>query len=100
SFLSAPAPGKLVGTKASMGSFASSLGGRLGRPVFDETGLPGGFDFTLTWVPDGLGTDAASDAAGPSVFTALQDQLGLRLESRKSPVEVIVVDGVTRPSGN
>src|SRR5262249_36808575 len=100
-YLSAPAPGKLVGTKASMASLANSLGSRLNRPVLNNTGLTAGYDFTLTWVPDGMGNDAAvPEASGPSVFTALQDQLGLKLESKKALLDVIVVDRIEKPSGN
>ena len=65
----------------------------------------GYFDFTLKWVPDKstLSPEAAareSDNSGPSIFTAVQEQLGLRLESRKIPVEMIVIDRATRPSLN
>jgi bla regulator protein blaR1 len=81
----------------------------LDRPVVDQTRLPGRYDFTLTWTPDetqfgGLGvrvpppTDNA--AAPPNLFTAIQEQLGLRLESTKAPAEVLVIDRVERPSAN
>jgi len=94
-YLSGPAPGKLVGTRASMASLTRALSRSLGRPVNDETGLHGQYDFTLVWSPD----DAA-DSSGPSMFTAVQDQLGLRLESKKAPVETIVIDHLGAPSPN
>jgi uncharacterized protein (TIGR03435 family) len=97
-YLSRPAPGKLVGQKASMGSLAFSLTGALGRPVIDNTGLTGGFDFTLTWTPDT--PDSPADAFGVSLFSALQDQLGLKVESKKAPTDTIVVDQAQKPSAN
>ncbi len=76
----------------------------LGRTVVDRTGLTGTFDMQLKWALDptnGARTDAAApELAGPSIFTALQEQLGLRLESARGPVEVLVVDRVERASGN
>jgi uncharacterized protein (TIGR03435 family) len=70
---------------------------RLGQPVLDMTGLTGVFDITLDFAPDDAA--AASDNAAPDLFTALRG-LGLTLEPRKSPMEVIVVDHAERPSGN
>ena len=78
------------------------------RPVLDKTGLPGVYDFTLEWMPDApppSSPDAANGVTlpgvpGASLFTALQEQLGLKLEPGKSPIEVIVIDHVERPSGN
>lgn len=78
--------------------FGGIIGNMVGRPVIDQTGLTGQFDFTLQWTPGG--SNAPDDAAGPSIFTALQEQLGLKLESGKAPVEVIVVDHVETPSQN
>jgi uncharacterized protein (TIGR03435 family) len=77
----------------------------VGRNVIDETGLTGAFDIHLTWAVDstsaGTGAiDNAADLAGPPIFTALQEQLGLKLESTKGPVEVLVIDHIERPSGN
>jgi hypothetical protein len=60
---------------------------QLGRPVLDRTGISGLYDFTLGWMPD--------DAA-PSLFTALQEQLGLRLDAQKGSVEVLVIDSMER----
>jgi uncharacterized protein (TIGR03435 family) len=75
--------------------------------VLDSTGLTGVFDFTLEWSADETqkllpqGETAPTAGSGPSIFSALQDQLGLKLESRKGPVEVLVVDRVERaPSEN
>ena len=62
----------------------------------DRTGLKGFYDFLLTWTPD----EAQADAPGPSLFTAIQEQLGLKLESTKGPVEILVVDRAERPSEN
>ena len=68
---------------------------QFGRTVVDLTGLKGNFDFTLSWV-----RDQAADAPGSSLFTALQEQLGLKLESQKGPVETIYIDNIERPSVN
>ena len=95
-YLSGPAPGKLVSTGASMASLSRSLSRSLGRPVNDETGLRGQYDFTLSWAPD----EIVGDIAGPSLFTEVQDQLGLKLESKKAPVETIVIDHIGTPSPN
>jgi uncharacterized protein (TIGR03435 family) len=63
------------------------------RIIVDKTGLTGSFDFDLDWAQD-----PSADASGPSLFTAMQEQLGLRLESARGPVEVLVVDGAQPPS--
>ena len=81
----------------------------LDRPVVDKTGLAGRYDFTLTWTPDetqfaGLGVRVpppSPDANGPpGLFTAFQEQLGLKLDSTKAPAEVLVIDRVEKPSEN
>ena len=89
------------GTAVSMANFATVLSRRMDLPVIDMTGLRGFYNLKLDWVPEAKG-DAASDApAGPNLPEALQDQLGLKLEHRKAPVEVLVVDGVDKaPSEN
>jgi uncharacterized protein (TIGR03435 family) len=79
------------------------LTGILSVPVVDETGDSRRFDFTLQWVPDAVMAQAApgSDTAnGPSIFTAVQEQLGLKLEARKVPVDTLVIDHVEPPSEN
>jgi uncharacterized protein (TIGR03435 family) len=80
--------------------------------VVDNTGLTGKYDMTLKWAPDdnhgasapadnhGASADVSSADSGPSIFTALQEQLGLKLEPTKGPVETIVVDHVEMPSEN
>jgi len=68
------------------------------RPVLDKTGLQGFFDLSLDWVPDSAQPDPTS--AGPSLFTALEEQTGLKLEPRKAPFEFLAVDHVEKPSGN
>ena len=78
--------------------FGGIVGNMVGRPVVDMTGLNGQFDFTLEWTPGGI--DAPADATGPSIFTAVEEQLGLKLTSGKGPVEAIVIDHVERPSQN
>ena len=65
-----------------------------GRTVVDKTGLDGSYACEMTWL------QAGSDGPGPSLFTAVQSELGLKLEPGKGDVEVLVVDGVERPSGN
>jgi uncharacterized protein (TIGR03435 family) len=84
-----------------MDAFANYLSQRLDRPVLDQTGLKGPFEITLDWAPDSPQRPGASDdLSGPSIFTALQEQLGLKLEGRKVPVEILVIDHAEKPSEN
>jgi uncharacterized protein (TIGR03435 family) len=79
----------------------SVLTQQLGRPVVDRTGLNGRYDFTLKWTPDLNSAASTADAdAGPSLFTAVQEQLGLKLDSTKAPAQVLVVDHAERPTDN
>jgi len=71
-----------------------------GRIVIDKTGLTGLYSFTLNWSPQRLNAPASPDATGPSLFTALREQLGLRLEPSKAPIPVVVIDAVTAPTPN
>jgi uncharacterized protein (TIGR03435 family) len=70
------------------------------RPIVDRTGLQGGFDYELRFVPERLQAGASPDASGASIFTALQEQLGLKLEPVRAPVQVLVVDHVERPTSD
>ena len=100
----------LDGKGVTMAAFAANLSRNytsdLGRTVIEKTGLTGTFDVHLTWSNDPLtgpaapGTGTPPDLAGPSLFTALKEQLGLRLESAKGPVEVLVIDHIESPSDN
>jgi uncharacterized protein (TIGR03435 family) len=102
--------GVLPALNASMADLAGVMQAAvLDRPVVDRTGLPGKYDFTLTWTPDesqfaGVGVRVPPPPddpnAPPGLFTAIQEQLGLRLESTKAPVEVLVIDRAERPSEN
>jgi uncharacterized protein (TIGR03435 family) len=85
----------LRSTHGNMGRMVEILGGFAGSVVSDDTGLGGEYDFTLEWVQD-----AAANDAGPTLFTALREQLGLRLVSAEKPVPVIVIDRIERPSEN
>lgn len=85
-------------TNMSMPDFALNLSFYEDRPVIDETSLPGRYDFTLRWTYD---LDRAGDAdTPPSIFTAMKEQLGLKLEATKGPAEVLVIDHVEKPSPN
>jgi uncharacterized protein (TIGR03435 family) len=87
----------------SMPVLARKLAAVLGQPVVDETQESRSFDFLLQWTPDEVmaKASAGSDAAnGPSLFTAVQEQLGLKLEARKVPVDVLVIDRAELPSEN
>jgi bla regulator protein blaR1 len=107
--------GELTAQGLPMASIAMSLSRQVGRTVRDKTGLTGIYDFTLHWTPEEgtapmMGTPAGGpqgpnsatppDSSGPSIFTAIQEQLGLKLESQKGPVEMIVIDHVEKPSEN
>jgi uncharacterized protein (TIGR03435 family) len=98
-------PGQLAAGGFPISQLAQQLSQSAQRVVIDRTGLTGNYDFDLKWTPDQLPQGAppgapapAIDPNGPSLFTAVQEQLGLKLESTKGPVEVLVVDRVERPT--
>jgi uncharacterized protein (TIGR03435 family) len=112
-------PGRLLGSAMTMTQLVNAVAGLLGRTVVDKTELKGYFDVRLQFAPEstpgGFGPAGpapggqppiagppagASDPTGPSIFTAVQEQLGLRLESAKGPVEVLVIDSVQKPTEN
>jgi uncharacterized protein (TIGR03435 family) len=89
------------------GTISEALAGPLafGRPIIDKTGLTGRFDFTLEWArerrtPADSDSSVASDPIGPTPLEALRDQLGLKLESTKASIPILVIDRVDRPSEN
>ncbi len=102
--------GEMIGTSTTMTNLAYKLSVQLDRPVNDITGLTGKYDFQLSWSPEAGPCAAATHIAnsdvgasssdGASLFTAVQEQLGLKLESQKGPVEVLVVDHAEQPSEN
>ena len=103
-------PGSIGVQNSTMAEFAGFLQARvLDRPVVDQTGITGKFDFTLAWRPDvaQLGPPGAAPTqlppdveARPDLFTAIQEQIGLKLESSRAPVEAYVIDKVQKPSEN
>ena len=109
-----PTGARLQGGAVAMPEFIRILAMVLGRPVIDKTGIGGTFDVQLDFSPDagtaGLPTPVGpsgpvpstppADAANPGIFSAIQEQLGLKLESTKGPVPVLVIDHVERPSAN
>jgi bla regulator protein blaR1 len=104
--------GSLIVKKGGTAALATFVSRQLGRVVIDKTELVGEYDYTLEWTPEpweggpeSIGLPPAAppphvDTNGPSIFTALQEQLGLRLVSQKGPVEIIVIDRVEKPSAN
>ena len=106
-------PGRLESQGSTLDMLAHSLSPPLGHTVVDKTGLTGKYDYTLQWTPDegmspmpggpggGPGHDeSAVQAGGPSLFTAVEEQLGLKIESTKGQVDVIVIDHLDLPSAN
>ena len=95
--------GSLIAKKEGMTWLVGWLSQKLGSAVIDNTGLSGEFDFNLEWTPD-LGENSAVGPTptgdGPSIFTALAEQLGLRLVAQRVPADVIVIDSAQRPSPN
>lgn len=101
-------------TTVTSATFASQLSYSLARPVIDKTGLSGNFDFALEWtaepgenggpttsgLPPGTPAPRPSTADGPSIFTAIREQLGLQLKSGTGPVEVLVIDHAEKPDAN
>jgi len=108
------ASGELTVQALPMATVAQLLSMHLGRTVLDETRLMGNYDFTLRWTPEQgetavfngpEGSQLRADSipaefSGPSIFAALQEQLGLKLESQKGPVEILVIDHIEKPSEN
>jgi uncharacterized protein (TIGR03435 family) len=106
--------GQLSAQMTPVAAIAAMLAQQLGRPVIDKTEIKGYFDFDLKWTPDetqrgvGLGGMAPpaddrslpADPSGASIFTAVQEQLGLKLEATKGPVENLVIDHIEKASGN
>jgi bla regulator protein blaR1 len=96
--------GRIQGFAGYISSLVTNLADVVGRPVVDKTGLTGKYDYVLEWTPDmpatGLDAPQSVDSPGPTIFTALQEQLGLKLESSKGPVDTYVIDKVDRPSEN
>jgi uncharacterized protein (TIGR03435 family) len=92
---------------APLSQIANAMANFLGRTVTDKTGLVGNYDANLTWTPDqmpqrppGAPEPPPIDPNGPSIFTAVQEQLGLKLESQKGPVSVLVIDRADHPKEN
>jgi uncharacterized protein (TIGR03435 family) len=90
-------PGRLASSGATTMTLSMMLEGPTGRLVIDKTGLSGLYAFSLEWTPDDTPADLAT---GPSLFTAIQEQLGLRLQSATGPVETLVIDRAEKPSEN
>jgi uncharacterized protein (TIGR03435 family) len=91
--------GRRFGQAVTIASLAESLSHELKRPVVDKTGLTGKYDLSLQWTPDNTPDDSPL-AGGPSLFTAIQEQLGLKLSSTHGPVKTLVIDHVEPPSPN
>ena len=105
------ASGNVAAAAIPMRVFVQQISSQLERPVVDKTGLTGLYDIDFHWTPErnpqaqhgelppGINLPPV-DPNGPTIFTALQDQLGLKLESATGPVEVIVIERVEKPSEN
>jgi uncharacterized protein (TIGR03435 family) len=105
-FVLSPQGASLPGRNASMAELASVMQrAALDRPVVDRTGLAGRYDFDLEWTPDetqfgGQGPRETAESTKPGLFAAVQQQLGLRLEATKGPIDVLIIDHAERPSEN
>jgi uncharacterized protein (TIGR03435 family) len=103
--------GRLRAGGTTMADFAAMISGTAQRVVIDKTGLTGYYDFALTYTPSGdqlpqgppppgAPPPPPIDPDGPSFFTAIQEQLGLKLENQRGPVEVVVIDSIEQPTEN
>ena len=94
----------LIGHAVPLIDFVADLSEVLQRTVLDQTGLKGKYDFDLSWTRDDPSASAdastADASAAPPIFTAVQEQLGLKLQASKGPVNVLVVDNLDKPSEN
>jgi uncharacterized protein (TIGR03435 family) len=89
---------ELKETNATLAEFALNMGTVLDRPMVDQTGLSGRFDFVLRWTPDNA--QATDPNAPPGLFTAIQEQIGLKLDATNAPADVLVIDRIAHPSPN
>jgi uncharacterized protein (TIGR03435 family) len=92
--------GRLLAKNTTMDRFAEVLSRQMDLPVVNHTGLTGVFNPKLQWNPESAKLDVAASESLPSIFTAMEQQLGLRLRSQKTPVEVLVIDYAEKPSEN
>ena len=96
--------GQVLAERVSMPQFAGALARMLGSPVEDKTGISGEFSFKFEWSPESAhpqpGTAPAEAPAGRSLFTAIQEELGLALSPTKAPIEVFMIDGAEKPTEN
>jgi uncharacterized protein (TIGR03435 family) len=105
-----PQGGVVVGNRVSIATLADALAGFLGRPIVDRTGFKGTIDVNLRWTPEGYAVRAGGDnesqrsaappEPGPSLFSAIQEQLGLKLVSTKGPIDALVVERAEKPTEN
>jgi uncharacterized protein (TIGR03435 family) len=91
---------QLTATGVDMARVAAFLARETGSPVEDQTHIPGVYTFTLEWARDDFKSSSPEHDPLPSLFTALQEKLGLRLESRKVPVDLLIIESAERPSEN
>jgi len=91
-------PGLIAAVGTTLPDFARGLSQNTGRFVMDATGLTGRFDIDLKWTPDQVIGGAGAQSDGTSLFAAIQEQLGLRLEARQAPINVLVVESAERPA--
>jgi uncharacterized protein (TIGR03435 family) len=91
---------QVVGRGVELSALATTLSYGLGRNVIDKTGLTGLYDFTLTYTSDPDSTSSDDSASGATIYTALQEQLGLKLEPSKGLLPVLIIDHIDRPSAN
>ena len=99
--------GQMTGQAVPIAQLADMLSQRLGSTIVDKTGLTGKYDIKLRWQDEqspaslpGEPPPPPPDTSGPSIYTALQEQLGLKLEGAKGPVRILIVDRVAKPSAN
>jgi uncharacterized protein (TIGR03435 family) len=93
--------GSMMTTATTMADVVRNLAPMAGRPIVDRTGLTGTFDLDLTWMPDQqgpAGATAPTDNDRPALVTAVQEQLGLKLDSQRLPFEMLIIDSVERPT--
>jgi uncharacterized protein (TIGR03435 family) len=93
-------PGYAQAARCSMKNVVDALRDITGRTVIDKTGLTGVYNYTLRWTPDNAPAPAASDTPAPDIFTAVQEQFGLKLEPSTAPLDTLVIDSAEMPTPN